>query len=119
MQEAAHCVAIYLRGRAVCRSCCQNELQWLRGLLQELGLVVGGAATVHCDNQSTKSVIDNGMCSERTKHVDIKYHFTTELVERGLVAVVYVPTDRNEADMLTKALARHKFVTFRRLFMSA
>jgi len=96
-----------------------NELQWLRGLLKELDLAVDGPAIVHCDNQSTKSVIENGICSERTKHVDVKYHFTTELVERGLVIVVWVPTDTNEADVLTKALARPQFVKFRQLLMSA
>lgn len=96
-----------------------NELQWLRGLLRELELAVAGPATVYCDNQSTKSVIENGICSERTKHVDVKYHFTTELVERGLVVVVWVPTLSNQADMLTKALARPQFATLRKLLMSA
>jgi hypothetical protein len=50
-------------------------------------------------------VSENGVRSERTKHVDIKYHFVTDVLERGDVKLQWIPTDRQQADILTKALA--------------
>ena len=46
--------------------------------------------------------------SNRTKHVAVKYYFTSDLKEHGKVDFRYCPTDRNIADMLTKPLKRVK-----------
>ncbi|KAL5564826.1 hypothetical protein UlMin_027990 [Ulmus minor] len=51
-----------------------NEGLWLQGLLKELGFLKG-KATVFCDNQSAIHLCKNHMYHERTKHVDIRYHF--------------------------------------------
>lgn len=82
-----------------------QELLWLRGLLSELGLPAHGPSTLYGDNQSTVKVSEHGVRSERTKHVDIKYHFVTDVLERGDVRLQWIPTDRQQADILTKALA--------------
>ena len=62
-----------------------QEVLWLRGLMEELGLHTQTGSTVYGDNQSTIAVSENGVKGERTKHVDVKYHFVTETVERGAV----------------------------------
>jgi hypothetical protein len=49
----------------------------------------------------------------RTKHIDIRVHFIRDLVTNGDVEVKYVNTDKQVADVLTKALARSKFEQFR------
>lgn len=81
-----------------------NELQWLRGLLDELGLGGAHAPILFGDNQSAQSLTRNGIKSERTKHVDIKYHFVTDEVTRGRVQLQWVSTLQQLADVLTKAL---------------
>ena len=35
----------------------------------------------------------------RTKHIDVLYHFMRERIPKGNVRVDYVPTDENEADI--------------------
>jgi hypothetical protein len=82
-----------------------QEVLWLRGLLSELGLAPQEPSVLYGDNQSTVKVSENGVRSERTKHVDIKYHFVTDVLERGDVKLQWIPTDRQQADILTKALA--------------
>ena len=62
-----------------------QEVLWLRGLMEELGLHTQTGSTVYGDNQSAIAVSQNGVKGERTKHVDVKYHFVTETVERGEV----------------------------------
>jgi hypothetical protein len=95
-----------------------QEVLWLRGLLKELGLRVQHASVVHGDNQSAIAVSKNGVKGERTKHVDIKYHFVTETVERGEVQLKWIPTTQMQADIFTKALAAPLFEHFRRQLMT-
>jgi hypothetical protein len=45
-----------------------------------------------------------GVKSERTKHIDIKYHFITDEVAKGNVQLQWVSTTQQLADVLTKAL---------------
>jgi len=95
-----------------------QEVLWLRGLMEELGLHTQTGSTVFGDNQSTIAVSQNGVKGERTKHVDVKYHFVTETVERGAVKLRWVPTAQQQADIFTKALAAPAFEHFRRDLMS-
>jgi transposase InsO family protein len=95
-----------------------QEVLWLRGLMEELGLHTQTGSTVYGDNQSTIAVSANGVKGERTKHVDVKYHFVTEAVERGVVTLRWVPTAQQQADIFTKALAAPAFHHFRKLLMT-
>ncbi|OWY91211.1 Retroelement Polyprotein [Phytophthora megakarya] len=56
------------------------------------------------DNQGAIALAKNAGYNSRTKHVDIKHHFTRENVERGTIKVDYIDTKRQLADLLTKAL---------------
>ena len=83
-----------------------NETKWLSGLLSEIGLRTAGAPVVYGDNQSAQALSRNGIKSERTKHVAIKYAFIHDEVEAKRVELVWVPTAEQLADIFTKALPR-------------
>lgn len=95
-----------------------QEVLWLRGLMEELGLHTQTGSTVYGDNQSAIAVSGNGIKGERTKHVDVKYHFVTESVERGAVRLRWVPTTQQQADIFTKALAAPVFLQLRQQLMT-
>lgn len=95
-----------------------QEVLWLRGLMEELGLHTQTGSTVYGDNQSAIAVSENGVKGERTKHVDVKYHFVTETVERGEVKLRWVPTAQQQADIFTKALASPAFLLLRKQLMT-
>jgi len=95
-----------------------QEVLWLRGLLRELGLHLSTGSLVYGDNQSALAVSSNGVKSERTKHVDVKYHFITETVENGHVKLKWVPTQQQQADIFTKPLHAPVFLHLRSLIMS-
>jgi hypothetical protein len=103
---------LYAEGAAI------QEVMWLNDLLKELGLHRQMGSTVFGDNQSAIAVSKNGIKGERTKHVDIKYCFITEVVERGDVTLKWVPTTEQQADIFTKALAGPVFVHFRKQLMT-
>ena len=48
---------------------------------------------------------ENNLNNDRSKHIDIKYRFITDWIERGLVTLRYVATEENRADIMTKALS--------------
>jgi hypothetical protein len=50
---------------------------------------------------------------DRSKHIEISYHFIRDYVLRGDVKLQYISTDEQIADILTKALLKGKFVFFR------
>jgi hypothetical protein len=68
---------------------------------------------IHCDNQSCIKLSENPLFHDRSKHIEIRYHFIHEWVHRGAVQLQYVSTYDQVADILTKALPRGKHVYFR------
>lgn len=84
-----------------------REAVWLKGLVEELGF---GQKTVEiiCDSQSAIALSKNAVFHERTKHVAQKYHFGRDLICKGIVAVLKIPTAYNPADILTKVLPVYK-----------
>ena len=55
----------------------------------------------------------NPVFHDKSKHIEIKYHYILDMVQRGVVKLKYVTTDEQIADVLTKPLARVKFEYFR------
>ena len=49
------------------------------------------------------------MFHERTKHIDVRYHFVREIIASGDIIVSKIGTCDNPADMLTKLLPISKF----------
>ena len=50
------------------------------------------------------------MFHERTKHIDVRYHFVCEIIARGDIVVSKVGTQDNPTYMMTKSLPIAKFV---------
>lgn len=94
-----------------------QEVLWQRGLLSELGLLCEEPSLVYGDNQSAIAVSKNGVKTERTKHVDIKYAFVTDCIKQNVIALQWVQTSQQQADIFTKALPSPAFVSLRRMLM--
>ena len=65
---------------------------WLQKLLVSLFRQRMEATSVHCDNQSSINLSKNPVFHDRSKHIDIRYHFIKDCVQRGAVQLQYVPT---------------------------
>ena len=83
-----------------------QEAEYLLHLLNEINVKRLKSATLYSDNQSAICVAKNPILSQRTKHIDIKYHFIRDKINDGTIKVDYVPTNKNNADCLTKSLGR-------------
>ncbi|KAE8958175.1 hypothetical protein PR001_g31125 [Phytophthora rubi] len=71
--------------------------------------------TLQIDNQSTIKRVKKDGTSRAQKAVDIRFHCLKEAWKTGFVALEYVPTHENPADLLTKALSRHELAHKRAL----
>ena len=56
---------------------------------------------------------ENPVFHVKLKHIEIKYHYIRDMVQRGVVKLQYVVMDKQIADVLMKPLARVKFEYFR------
>ena len=66
-----------------------------------------------CDNQSCIKMTENPVFHDKSKHIEIKYHFIQDMVQKGAAKLKSVPTEEQVVDVLTKPLARVKFEYFR------
>lgn len=93
-----------------------KEAIWLKNLLNQLLRPRDSdpkATVIFGDNQGAIALAKNAQFHARTKHIDIAHHFVREKVNDGTVDIQFVPTDKQMADGLTKALCLDKFVAFR------
>ncbi|GJZ39769.1 zinc finger, CCHC-type containing protein [Tanacetum coccineum] len=88
---------------------------WLRNMVSFLTGEEAQRVQLLVDNQSAIALMKNPVFHGRSKHIDTKYHFIRECVERDQVYVEHVSGDLQKADILTKALPRVKFAEMRRL----
>ena len=84
-----------------------HEVSWFRSLLREIGLqdLVSTATVLHVDNQSAIKLSGNPITHSRAKHIDIKHHIVREQVAAGNIALQYIETAKQRADLLTKPLS--------------
>jgi hypothetical protein len=97
-----------------------RELIWILQFLKELGFpaqsttnVFGNAAnslpTLLGDNQGALALARNPVHHKRTKHIDVKYHFIREQLAKKILSLVYCPSQKNVADIMTKPLGKPLF----------
>ena len=78
---------------------------WLRGLVEDFGLYQGVTMMI-CDSQSAIHLTKHQMYHERTKHIDVRYHFIQEI---EVIKVKKIGTADNSTDMMTKPIPSRKF----------
>ena len=82
-----------------------KEAMWFRQILLQVRFPQTHPVRIYVDNKSAIDMACNKRTSLRTKHIDLKYHWTREQVEKRYVQLIHVPGKDNIADLLTKILA--------------
>jgi hypothetical protein len=86
-----------------------SQAVWLHRVLEEVTRVIVPVPTIRMDNTAAIALAKNPVLHDRSKHIDVKFHFTRECVERGDINLEHVGTGDELADILTKALGRVHF----------
>lgn len=80
-----------------------REVVWLRKFLSNLFGEPMKPSTIHCDNQSCIKLSVNPVFHDRSKHIEIPYHYVRDMVERRAIQLEYINTGDQTTDILTKA----------------
>jgi hypothetical protein len=106
---------------AECRSLVSfsKENIWERDFHRELGIIdVVSPTIVYEDNSAAIHLsVKPGICHKRSKHFGIEWSYFKQCQELKEVEPVFVSTDEQPADILTKGLSSSKFIKFREMIM--
>ena len=70
------------------------------------------------DNQGAIAIAENPISGGRTKHIDVRYQFTRELVERKVLNIQFTESSNQRPDILTKPLGLEAFARHRSFLMN-
>ena len=96
-----------------------KEAIYIKSLLLELGYYKQNKLPLYTDNNGALLLAKNPVFHERTKHIAVKYHYIRDLINRGIIDLIYIPTKDQKADGFTKALDKNKFQEFIRMLRLA
>ena len=100
------CVALYsTEAEFVALSEACQEASLIRKLVYDFQAKLNEPICISEDHQSCLKMIETGKLSNRSKHIDTKYHFIKDYIDKGIVSCRYCPTKDMLADFLTKPLS--------------
>nr|GEU68058.1 retrotransposon protein, putative, unclassified [Tanacetum cinerariifolium] len=88
-------------------TCCAQVL-WMRTQLIDYGFHFD-TIPMYCDSKEAIAISCNLVQHSRTKHIDVRYHFIKEKVEKGIFELFFVKTEYQLADLFTKTLPEERF----------
>jgi hypothetical protein len=94
-----------------------QEALYLRRLLADMGATQHEPTKISEDNQSCMAMAKHNVFSRRSKHIDTRYKFVKEAIERLEVCVQYMHTSMMPADCLTKPVGKEKLSVCRAVLM--
>nr|GEW24197.1 ribonuclease H [Tanacetum cinerariifolium] len=119
INQAKYAQEILIKHEAeyVSLSACCAQVLWMRTQLTDYGFHFD-KIPMYCDSKAAIAISCNLVQHSRTKHIDVRYHFIKEKVEKGIIELFFVGTEYQLADLFTKALPEERFkYLFRRLGM--
>jgi hypothetical protein len=72
------------------------------------------------DNRSTMLLMKNGKLSsgKRTKHLDVRYFYVKDLLDRGIIKLSHCLSEKMIADVFTKPIQGRRFVQMRNIILN-
>ncbi|GJV52513.1 retrovirus-related pol polyprotein from transposon TNT 1-94 [Tanacetum coccineum] len=89
-------------------SVCYAQVLWLRTQLTDYGFHFD-KIPMYYDSKAAIAISCNPVQHSPTKHIDVRYHFIKEQVEKGIVELFFVGIEYQLADLFTKALSEDRF----------
>ena len=82
-----------------------KDVAYVRNVLRELGMGdIKGPTSISTDSTSAMAIAKQVGVRDKTKHIELRYHYIRGLIDRGEIDLIKVDTKLNPADALTKAL---------------
>jgi hypothetical protein len=85
---------------------------WLQKLLTGMLYMEMEETLILGDNQSWIKMTENHVLHDKSKHIEIQYHYICDMVQRVVINIEYVSMNEQVVDLLTKPLSPVKFEHF-------
>jgi hypothetical protein len=95
-----------------------RAILWCRFLLTDIGFPQQNPTIIYEDNQSAINLAVAPHITRKSRHIHIRHHFIRDLVAKGIVQIVHLPTHLMTADILTKPLGPTAFIALRDILMN-
>ena len=88
---------------------------WMRRVLSDLKYTQEEPTIIHCDNNSAIALSKNYVFHQRSKHIDIRYHYICVLVNNGEICLKFCRSKEQLANIFTKPLEKNVFEHLREI----
>lgn len=92
-------------------SCC-SQILWMHQILCHFDIMCDNVP-IYCDNTSTIDISKNPILHSRTKHIEVRHHFLRDNVLKGLIELIFIPTEHQLTDIFTKPLGEERLCILR------
>jgi hypothetical protein len=82
-----------------------KDIKFIYQILTSIGIQVLLPIVIYVDNVGAIFLEENVTATNRTKHVDIRYHFVREFIYDGFLKIIFVQSKYNSSDIFTKNLS--------------
>ena len=88
-------------------SCC-TQLLWMKHQLEDYQ-INANSIPIYCDNTAVICLSKNPILHSRAKHIEIKYHFIRDYVQKSILDIQFIDNEHKWADIFTKPLTVDRF----------
>ena len=86
-----------------------SDILFIKQIMDFLDMKMKVPVELNVDNTGAKCIAENEYASQRTKHIDVRYLFIREHIEKGEIKIHTVKSERNTSDLFTKNLGHKLF----------
>jgi hypothetical protein len=101
---------------AFCEAC--RDADYITRLMEDIGFKCKRAVLLYEDNKSCIDMLKGKSRHTASKHINPKFHYGRDQIQKGIVEVRYIETKRQIADLFTKALGYTKFVPLQKRLLN-
>jgi len=84
-------------------------------IMTQIGFNLEVSIKIYVDNVFAINLAKNPVFHQRSKHIDIRYHFLRDQVRKNMIKLEYCKSEDQIADIFTKPLKINVFIKLRNL----
>ena len=83
-----------------------TDIMFAKQVLEFLNIPVQLPIEEHVDNVGAMFLAKNATTGQRTRHINVRYHYVREYIKNGQVIIRFVRSEENMADPFTKKTSK-------------
>ena len=83
-----------------------KEIIFVLQVLNSMGIAVETPVKVRVDNMGAIFMTENASSNTRTRHIDIRWHFTRNLTKEKVIEIIFCKSGANKSDGFTKNVSQ-------------